>query len=311
MARQPRVEYPGALYHVMNRGDRREEIVRDESDGRLFVKTLGEACGKTGWQVHAYCLMPNHFHLVVETPQANLSAGMQWFLGTYTSRFNRRHELFGHLFSGRFKSLLVDDRDGDYLHTVCQYVHLNPARAALVSPDIGLEDYAWSSFPEYLMAPKKRVDWLRVDRLFGELGIEKDSPAGRRRFREMTEKHRSAEDPDQYRNIRRGWCFGGDAFLKRCRKAVGRKLKAEHSGIERRESEQQHAEDLIAMELKRLKLKNRALVKLPKGAAEKVQIAQRLRHETVVPFSWIATRLSMGSRTYAQNLVYAAERSVS
>ncbi len=178
-----------------------------------------------------------------------------------------------------------------------------------MSPDIGLDDHVWSSFPEYLKAPQKRAGWLRVDRLFGELGIEKDSAAGRRRFREMTEKHRSAEDPEPYRNIRRGWCFGGNAILKRCRKAVAKKLKAEHSGIERKESQQEHAEDLIAMELRKLKLKNRALAKLPKGAAEKVQIAQRLRHETVVPFSWIATRLSMGSRTYAQNLVYAEERS--
>ena len=308
MARQPRVEYPGALYHVMNRGDHREEIVRGDPDGKLFVDTLGDACGKTGWQVHAFCLMPNHFHLVVETPQANLSAGMQWFVGTYTNRFNRRHQLFGHLFSGRFKSLLVDDRDGDYLRTVCQYVHLNPARAGLIKPDVELEDYDWSSFPEYLKSPKKRIEWLRVDRLFGELGIAKDSSAGRRRFRELTEKHRAAEDPDQYSKIRRGWCFGGETFRKRCRKAVGRKLKAEHSGVECKESQQEHAEALIAAELKRLRLKNRQLAKLPKGAAEKVQIARTLRRETVVPFTWIAERLSMGSRTYAQNLVYAAER---
>jgi REP element-mobilizing transposase RayT len=100
MARKLRVEYPGAVYHVMNRGDRREPIFMDDADRRRFVESLGEACAKTGWQVHAYVLMPNHFHLVVETPQPNLVAGMKWLLGTYTSRFNRRHKLFGHLFSG-------------------------------------------------------------------------------------------------------------------------------------------------------------------------------------------------------------------
>ncbi|PYJ55117.1 MAG: hypothetical protein DME24_25370, partial [Verrucomicrobia bacterium] len=98
MARKLRVQYPGALYHLMNRGDRREPIFKDADDRWRFLETLGQACGKTGWQVHAYCLMLNHFHLVVETPKANLVGGMKWFLGTYTSRFNRRHKLFGHLF---------------------------------------------------------------------------------------------------------------------------------------------------------------------------------------------------------------------
>ena len=100
--------------------------------------TLGEACGKTGWQVHALCLMPNHFHLVVETPQANLVAGMKWLLGTYTGRFNRRHKLFGHLFSGRYKALIVDGSGNGYLKTVCDYVHLNPARAKLLHAGTGV-----------------------------------------------------------------------------------------------------------------------------------------------------------------------------
>ena len=119
MPRQLRIEYPGAIYHVMNRGDRREPIFYDDFDRKRFVTTLGEACCKTDWQVHAYCLMNNHFHLVVETPNANLVAGMRWFLSTYTSRFNRRHKQFGHLFSGRYKSLIVDGSGNGYLRTVC------------------------------------------------------------------------------------------------------------------------------------------------------------------------------------------------
>src|SRR5437867_1995300 len=104
MPRKLRVEYEGAIYHVMNRGDRREPIFLTDEDRKLFVQTIGEVCQKTGWQVHAYCLMDNHFHLVIETPRTNLVAGMRWFLGTYSSRFNRRHKLVGHLFSGRYKS---------------------------------------------------------------------------------------------------------------------------------------------------------------------------------------------------------------
>jgi REP element-mobilizing transposase RayT len=91
MPRKLRFQYPGAMYHLMNRGDRRERIFTDEHDRRRFLQTLGQACEKTGWQVHAYCLMSNHFHLVVETPEANRVVGMKWLLGTYTSRFNRRH----------------------------------------------------------------------------------------------------------------------------------------------------------------------------------------------------------------------------
>jgi REP element-mobilizing transposase RayT len=117
MARQLRLEYPGAVYHVMNRGDRREPVYHDDTDRKRFIATLGEACTKTDWQVHAYCLMNNHFHLVMETPNANLVAGMRWFLSTYTARFNRRHKLFGHLFSGRYKSLIVDGSGSGYLRT--------------------------------------------------------------------------------------------------------------------------------------------------------------------------------------------------
>ncbi len=132
VARKLRIEYPGAIYHVLSRGDRREPIFRDDRDRTRFVETLAEACRKTAWQVHAYCLMSNHFHLVIETPQGNLVAGMKWFLGTFTSRFNRRHKLFGHLFSGRYKALIVDGSGDGYLRTVGEYVHLNPVRAKLL-----------------------------------------------------------------------------------------------------------------------------------------------------------------------------------
>ncbi len=130
--------------------------MQDEADRRHFIETLGEACAKTGWQIHAYVPMPSHFHLVVETPQPNLVAGMKWFLGTYTSRFNGRHKLFGQLFSGRYKSLIVDGSGSGYLKSVCDYVHLNPARAKLVAAEQALKDFAWSSWPAYLLAPSKR-----------------------------------------------------------------------------------------------------------------------------------------------------------
>jgi putative transposase len=110
-------------------------------DRQEFLKTLAEACQKTDWQVHAYCLMRNHFHLVVETPNANLVEGMHWLLSAYTIRLNRRHETPGHVFSGRYKALVVQSDGGGYLKTVCDYVHLNPIRAHLVGTQDRLLSY--------------------------------------------------------------------------------------------------------------------------------------------------------------------------
>ena len=119
MPRQLRIEYPGAIYHLMDRGDRREDIFVDDVDRQDLLKTLAEACQKTGWQVHAYCLMRNHFHMVIETPNGNLVDGMRWFLSAYTIRLNHRQKLFGHVFSGRYKALLVDGSGNGYLRTAC------------------------------------------------------------------------------------------------------------------------------------------------------------------------------------------------
>ena len=110
MPRQMRREFAGAIYHVMNRGDRREAIFRNDQDRRMFLSTLTGACAKTGWQIHAYCLMRNHFHLVIETPQPTLVVGMKWLLGVYTKRFNIRHKECGHLFAGLYKALHVEGK---------------------------------------------------------------------------------------------------------------------------------------------------------------------------------------------------------
>ena len=223
MARKLRVQYPGALYHVMNRGDRREPIFKDDRDRRLFLDALGQACLKTGWQVHAYCLMPNHFHLVVETPQPNLVTGMKWLLGTYTGRFNRRHKLFGHLFSGRYKSLVVDGGGNGYLKTVCDYVHLNPVRAKMIASGQKLRSFPWSSYCAYLAPGRKRPKWLRVDRLLGEQGVPRDSPAGRRHFEVVMELRRQAEDEGEFKALRQRLVSGGQGLSpgscwgRRCR----------------------------------------------------------------------------------------------
>lgn len=113
--------------------------------------------------MHAFCLMSNHFHIVLETPRPTLVDGMKWFLGTYTQRFNTRHRMRGHLFAGRYKSLVVAGSDDFYLRVVCDYVHLNPLRAGLLGKGRSLESHLWSSFPEYLKLPRQRLngcEWM-------------------------------------------------------------------------------------------------------------------------------------------------------
>ena len=304
MARKLRVEYAGAIYHVMNRGDRRELIFIDDADRQRFVETLGEVCAKTGWQVHAYVLMPNHFHLLVETPQPNLVAGMKWLLGTYTSRFNRRHKLFGHLFSGRYKSLIVDGSGSGYLKSVGDYVHLNPARAKLVAADAPLQSFAWSSWPAYLLAPSKRPAWLRVDRLLGAWGIPEDSSAGRQRLERALEERRGTEEGEEFKPIRRGWCLGEEKFREDLLTQMNERMGAEHYGEERVETAEALAELIIAEELKRGRWQEAELKTRPKGDSVKVALAARLRAETTMTVGWIAERLTMGTRGYLNHLLY-------
>lgn len=303
MARKLRVEYPGAIYHVMSRGDRREAIFRDDQDRNSFLQTLGEVCARTGWEAHAVCLMGNHFHLVVETPRGNLVDGMKWFLGAYTIRFNRRHRLTGHLFAGRYKALLVDGKGRGYLRTVCDYVHLNPSRAGLVAEDEQLAAYRWSSWPEYLKRPGRRWRWLRVDRLLGEYGLS-DGPAGRGALRRAMEARRSDEKPEEYRAIRQGWFLGTERFREALLAQMAERLGAEHYGAEREEAAEAKAERIVKDELVRRRWTEKHLEERAKGDRVKVDIAGRLRRETMVTVKWIAARLRMGTPGYLNNRLY-------
>lgn len=299
MARKLRVQYPGAIYHVMSRGNRRGRIFADDQDRRTFLQTFDEVCQKTGWQVHAYCLMNNHFHAVVETPEPNLVDGMKWFLGTYTSRFNRRHRQVGHLFSGRYKALPVDGSGHGYLRTACDYVHLNPERAKLLSCEESLRQYPWSSYGEYLKAPPKRPQWIRVDRLLGEMRIPKDSAAGGREFERQMEERRRLDQTEAITKMERGWYLGDEEFRGELLAQMEGKMGRHHGGAERRESAEQKAQRILHEELKRRGWDAKELKRRRKGDLGKVQVARRLRKETTMPWQWIATSLIMGAADYA------------
>ena len=297
MPRLMRMEYAGAIYHVMSRGDRREAIFLDEGDHHDFLKTLEEACAKTGFEVHAYCLMKNHFHLDVETPEGNLVAGMRWLLSTYSNRFNHRHRLCGHLFSGRYKALVVEGGGDGYLRTACDYTHLNPARAKLLGAESRLREYPWSSLAAYLTEPRHRPKWLRVDRLLGEHGIAQDTQAGRREFERRMETRRAQEgDPEQWKGMRRGWCLGSEPFKRGLMERLHGQLGPNHAGEMRRQADQARADGIIEAELKRLRWTQADLGDRAKCDPGKLAMAARLRRETTLTIQQIADRLRMGSR---------------
>jgi REP element-mobilizing transposase RayT len=309
MPRQLRMEYEGAIYHVLSRGDRKKAIFLDDVDRQDFLKTLAEACQKTGFEVHAYCLMKNHFHLVVETPQANLVAGMRWLLSAYTIRLNHRHKLCGHVFSGRYKALVVEGSGDGYLRTVCDYTRLNPVRAKVLPASSRLLEYPWSSFGYYLADPKHRPRWMRVDRLLGEHGLTGDTAATRREFETRMETRRSGEgDAAQWKGLRRGWRLGSREFKEGLLKRIRGQIGANHDGAMRRESERAKAEAIIAQELKRLGWRESDLEQRPKNDAGKIGLARRLRQETTWPIEPIAQRLRMGHRNTLRNLLYETSK---
>ena len=237
-------------------------------------------------------LMSNHFHLVAETPAANLVTGMKWFLGTYTIRFNARHRLRGHLFAGRYKSLLINETDPHYLRVACDYVHLNPARANLMEPAQRLETYRWSSYGAYL-EPSLRPGWLRTDRIFGEHGLGTDSRVTRLDFARRMESERvRVNDPEAGEPLLgRNWRLGGETFLARVLDQMERKVTPSHGAAERADVAERKAERII----REIGWSESDLRKSRKGAPEKVEIAKRLRGETTLSLKQVANRLSLGT----------------
>ena len=167
MARSLRIEFKGALYHLTSRGDGREDIYVDDIDRKIFLSVLCQVCDRYNWVCHGYCLMNNHYHLLVETPEGNLSQGMRQLNGVYTQRFNRRHQLVGHVFQGRYKSILVDK--SSYLLELARYIVLNPVRAGIVQ---AAHAWPWSSY-HVTAGLSMHPQWLEVNWLLSLFGSHK------------------------------------------------------------------------------------------------------------------------------------------
>lgn len=324
MPRALRIQYPGATYHVMARGNRRESIFRDDRDSRAFIERLGIACRRTGWEIRAFVLMGNHYHLVVHTPEANLVDGMRWLQNAYTRYFNTRHHGWGRVFGDRYKAVLVEEAvsfggrgtaRGDYLTALIDYVHLNPARAGLIrlAEKQSLLDYPWSSLAlAYAVAPGKRVEWMEVATGL-ELAQCRDTVAGRRQYarrldeRAMREQAAvagagEAEIEGQRLNstLRRGWYWGSEAFREWLMSMAGDRAESNPdyriSSLGRDHAEAA-AEELVARGCHELGLDPETeLRRVRYGDHRRMAIAWAIAKRTTVSQSWIANRLGMKSR---------------
>ncbi len=209
MARPLRIELAGGLYHVTARGDRREPIYRDEQDREDWLEVVGRVCERFNWRCHAYCQMTNHYHLVVETLEANLSKGMRQLNGVYTQGFNRRHGLVGHLFQGRFKGILVE-RDA-YLLELARYVVLNPVRARMVAQ---AADWLWSSYGA-MVGEVTAPGWLETDWLLAQFG--EDCASARAGYAAFVAD--GVGQPSLWEGLRHQVFLGTDAFVERFTRA--------------------------------------------------------------------------------------------
>lgn len=299
MARKVRLEFAGACYHVINRGNYRRNLFAPEGAAESFEGCLFEAAEKCGWRVHAFVIMRNHFHLALETPEPNLSEGMKWLQGTWVARFNRFRGETGRPFQGRFRALHVEP--GHALAQVSHYIHLNPVRAGVVTSE-RLLDYRWSSLP--LFAGKSRPGFLEASTILSESGRLPDTPAGWRRYLKYLDvlaEEDGRRRKEKYGRLSRGWVVGSKEFRSELRKELKEKSggdgRFELLGADREaqlearaemwEEQLQTAANALGVNLQGLPAK--------KSAWEKVRLAAVMKTRTSVSNGWLAERLKMGA----------------
>lgn len=294
MPRKLRLETEGGIYHVINRGNYRGDIFRSDMAKAAFLKCLGEACEKSGWVVHAWCVMSNHYHLALETPRGNLADGMQWLQGTYSRRFNSLRNENGHLFQGRYKSLAVEPSG---LGALCHYVHLNPVRARICTP-VTAAAWPWSSL-SWLMQPKSRAKWFTPASALVQAGELADTAAGRRMYLQYLcwlHEDEPAQKAMNFANMSKGWAIGSIEFKK--------SLAAEHKEVvatsKQSQSEWQelrHAmlEDALTRLLGKLNKQRGDLLREGKSVPWKLALAAAMKTQTVATNRWLGEHLNMGN----------------
>jgi REP element-mobilizing transposase RayT len=295
MARRLRIQFPGATYHVINRGNYRQNLFEVDDDRHAFERCLFEACRENGWLIHAYVIMRNHFHAAIETPAGNLIRGMHWLETTFSTRFNRFRRERGHVFQGRYQALVV--KPGGYLCRLVDYIHLNPVKASIVDV-ASLATFPWSSYPRFFEG--RRYDFLVCDRWLKDLGIEPGSPTAWRRYQEHLGQRTAGTHlagPDEEEEMSHGWAIGDDEWKISLARSHAIEVTA---SIARRPAE---VSDLVEAAWRReldqlllgFKKSDADIANDRKGAAWKIAIAAKLRSGTSASNRWISENLGMGS----------------
>lgn len=294
MARRLRIEYPGAIHHVINRGNYRRDLFESVGAAEAFLSTLFEAADKFGWQVHAYVLMRNHFHLAIETPEPTLGEGMHWLQSSMATRFNRLRGESGHLFQGRYHALLIED--GRALARVVDYIHLNPVRAKIAAPE-QVSGYRWSSLAALLRGPRPlrltAKDWLTA------IGDWPDNAAGHRAYAAYLldlARDEAAWIREGLVELGKGWAIGSLAWRRALAKEHA--ARALSTGLPRAERIELRAASWQASLEAGLAESGKSLPDLktkPLKQSWKIELALRVRRESGASISWLAENLHLGA----------------
>jgi REP element-mobilizing transposase RayT len=291
MARKLRIQFPGAIYHVVNRGNYRRDLFLSPSEAEAFLETLREARQLMGWSVHAYALMRNHYHLALETPEPNLVEGMHWLQSTWAARFNRFRQERGHLFQGRYQSILVEDSAA--LARVVDYLHLNPVRAKVVAPD-QVKSYRWTSLPGIA----KGSGWTD-DAGWRAGGRFADSANGRAAYVDYLVdlgRDEASWEARGLTGLSRGWAIGTNAWRRALAKSYGQ--QALGSGLAGKDVAALRLESWEAAIAEGLAEGNRResdLELTPRKQDWKIELATQVRRKSGAPIAWLARRLQLGA----------------
>ena len=306
MARKLRIEYPGAIYHVINRGNYRRDLFESVGAAESFLKTLFEAAGRFGWRIHAYALMRNHFHLALETPEPTLVEGMHWLQSTLASRFNRFRQENGHLFQGRYKALVVEDAVA--LARLVDYIHLNPVRAKVV-PAEQVKAYRWSSLARFTRGPREVT--MTADSWLSARGGWSDDNAGWAAYETYlvaVARDEASWEREGLTGLSRGWAIGTQAWRTALAKeyaqlALNPGLHAEEVK-ELREAAWTKSLDagLGALGKTRPELDTK-----PRKQPWKIALAKKVRDESGAAIPWLAEQLKMGKPITLRGYLHRAK----
>jgi putative transposase len=235
MSRPLRIEFPGAVYHITTRGNEKKRVFLDDGDRAVFLAILKQVRERFGWLIHSYVLMDNHYHLLVETVEANLSRGMRQLNGIYTRSFNQRHVRVGHLFQGRFKAILVEKES--YLLELSRYIVLNPVRAGMVGK---AEEWPWSSY-RALIGMEPAPPWLTTDWILEQYGRSRKSATTA--FRRYVEKGVGGEFPDE--DVQAGLVLGNERYIGKIQGLIEKKREEAEIPRKQRRAAQEVLDDLF------------------------------------------------------------------